>query len=247
MRVVVLSDHLERRETAARQAVRRAETASVQRPKGIFRRLWWWVTGRAKKLQAAREADIARLASEAARLTQGRGGEISFVEALGAQLDDHYVLLQGFTPPEPWRSGGDIDGLLIGPHGVTVIEVKTWKGFYRYSGHEWLFRKNRREEWETARKNPTEQALANLQRIRELLASISLGYVPVRVVIAVAADTMNVEVHPPVDVPLYLAYHPHARLDTVLGPRQESADLTNFQLDKLYTTLLGSAARRLKV
>jgi len=37
---------------------------------------------------------------------------------------------------------GDIDGLLIGPKGVVILEVKNYQGVFRISGPD-LYRRNR--------------------------------------------------------------------------------------------------------
>ena len=113
-----------------------------------------------------------------------------------------------------------------------MIEVKAWRGFYRYSGEDWLFRKSRRAVWEIARKNPTAQAVANTQRIQHVLEDAGFEHIRVSSAIAAAADTMNVEIIPPVSVPLYLAYLPGARRDTIIGKTGRQAELSLSQVEQ---------------
>jgi Nuclease-related domain len=244
MRVIVCSDHLQRREESYRQAAQELQEEPLPRPKGLWQRLVWLVTARRTLELAARNARVSEMESEANRFAQGRDGEDAFVRALTTQLDDRYVLLKGYRPPPPWQQGGDIDGLLVGPHGVSVIEVKAWRGFYRYSGEDWLFRKNRRAVWEVARKNPTAQATANTQRIEHVLEDADLGHIHVFASIAAATETMNVEIIPPVRVPLYLAYLPGARLDAIIGPSGRAVALSLSQVEQVLAVLMPPATIR---
>jgi hypothetical protein len=244
MRVIICSDHLERREASYRQAAQELSDEPLPRPRGLWQRIIWRLTARRAVETAARKARVSEMEAEADRFAQGRDGEDAFVEALATQLDDRYTLLKGYRPPPPWQQGGDIDGLLVGPHGVSVIEVKAWRGFYRYSGDDWLFRKNRHAVWEIARKNPTAQAVANTQRIQHVLEDAGLSQIRVFSAIAAAADTMNVEIIPPVSVPLYLAYLPGARLDAIIGPTGRQAALSLSQLDEVFSVLMPRASVR---
>jgi nuclease-like protein len=245
MRVIICSDHLQRREESYRQAAHDLQDEPPPRPKGLWQRIVWLLTARKTVEMAARRARVNEMEAEADRFAQGRVGEDSFVQALSTQLDDRYVLLKGYRPPPPWHQGGDIDGLLVGPHGVSVIEVKAWRGFYRYSGEDWLFRKNRRAVWEVARKNPTAQAAANTQRIQHVLEDAGFEHIRVFSAIAAATDTMNVEVIPPISVPLYLAYLPGARLDTIIGPTGRQAELSLSQVERALAILMPPASVRL--
>ena len=57
--------------------------------------------------------------------------------------------------------------------------------------------------------------------------------------------TMNVEIIPPVSVPLYLAYLPGARLDAIIGPTGRQAELSLSQVEKALTILMPPASARL--
>jgi hypothetical protein len=246
MRVIICSDHLLRREESYRQAALDLQDEPPPRPKGLWQRIVWLLTSRKSVEMSARRARVSEMEAEADRFAQGRVGEDAFAQALSTQLDDRYVLLKGYRPPPPWNHGGDIDGLLVGPHGVSVIEVKAWRGFYRYSGEDWLFRKNRRAVWEVARKNPTAQAVANTQRIRHVLEDAGFERIRVFSAIAAAADTMNVEVIAPVTVPLYLAYLPGARLEAIIGPTGRQAELSLSQVEQALAILMPPASARLR-
>jgi hypothetical protein len=63
---------------------------------------------------------------------RGTDGEIAVVRIFGEKLDDSYTYICNYSNPN--FRGGDIDGVLIGPKGVFVIEVKNWRGSFRVSG-----------------------------------------------------------------------------------------------------------------
>src|SRR5262249_12248041 len=240
------SDHLQRREESYRQAAQDLQDEPPPHPKGLWQRLVWLVTARKAMEMAARRARVSEMEAEANRFAQGRVGGDSVGRALAAALADPYVLLEGYRPQPPWQQGGDIDGLLVGPHGISVIEVKAWRGFYRYSGEDWLYRKNRRAVWEVARKNPTAQAIANTQRIQHVLEDAGFEHIRVFSAIAAATDTINVEVIAPVSVPLYLAYLPGARLDAIIGPTGRHAELSLSQVEQALSVLMPPASARVR-
>jgi hypothetical protein len=78
-----------------------------------------------------------------------------------------------------------------------------------------------------------------------VLEDAGCGQIRVFSAIAAAADTMNVEVIPPVSVPLYLAYSPGARLDAIIGPTGRQAALSLSQVEQALAILMPPASARL--
>jgi hypothetical protein len=113
---------------------------------------------------------------------------------------------------------GDIDAVLVGPHGVTTFEVKAWRGYFRVSGDAWYVREGPHAGWHLADKNPSFQALENAKRLTDVLADARLGAVPVRPVVAVAGTRMYVEIEPPLAVAVFFATQPQRNLAGELGP-----------------------------
>ncbi|HKV83584.1 MAG TPA: nuclease-related domain-containing protein, partial [Ktedonobacterales bacterium] len=67
---------------------------------------------------------------------KGSNGEDILAETLADRFGDEYTLLRNYTPPAPSAIGGDIDAVLLGPHGVIVFEVKAWTGEYLATGRD---------------------------------------------------------------------------------------------------------------
>lgn len=73
--------------------------------------------------QDAAANDVERLQRQAQGLRQGEEGEATLARELGAALDDDWLLLQGYLTKQ-----GEADGVLVGPTGVWMIEVKNQRG-----------------------------------------------------------------------------------------------------------------------
>lgn len=131
---------------------------------------------------------------EADRWARGREGEDLVAAVLSARLDDCYVLLRNYTPPWSYAAGGDIDAVLLGPHGVTVFEIKVWRGEYLCQGEEWWWRPHANAGWQEAIGNPVRQALTNAERIRGVLRKAGMRGVHVQPMVAVANEEMRVEI-----------------------------------------------------
>jgi hypothetical protein len=72
MRVIVCSDHLQRREESYRQAAQELQAEPLPRPKGLWQRLVWLVTARRTLELAARNARVSEMESEARTLLCAR-------------------------------------------------------------------------------------------------------------------------------------------------------------------------------
>jgi len=71
---------------------------------------------------------------------KGKRGEDEVAAMLKENLDDNYTCVENYMIPN--ARIGDIDGLLIGPKGVVILEVKNYQGVFRISGPD-LYRRNR--------------------------------------------------------------------------------------------------------
>jgi hypothetical protein len=75
-----------------------------------------------------------RAQSEFDRLRAGEKGEEKLVELLGNELDDDWVLFNGYRNDQ-----GEIDGTLVGPGGIWCIEVKFYNARLRIDGPRWWY------------------------------------------------------------------------------------------------------------
>ncbi len=244
MWVVDCSNYLYERVAANEWAAQHAMQAAQQRPqapRGLWRGIWWRLTGGPARdrvrLQAASVVAAQEAAQEAELYRRGLQGEQALIWFLGQRLDNRYLLLRNYTPPSPFRTGGDIDGVLMGPHGVTVFEVKAWRGVFRCDGEEWLFLPRDRSAWERGRKNPIEQARYAADRVKGTLALAGLRDVRVQPVLVVADPRMRVEI---VGTPAIAIYQPF-KDPTWLGLEPVGHEYTYDELDTIYKALIGRA------
>lgn len=234
MQVRAMSDYLEQQEHLRRERAYQIAHMPVRKPRGIVRRLLWRLRGQAKVESNRRDRQARAIWDDASKYAKGRVGEDALVMALAPLLNDHYLLVRNYTPPR-YRQGGDIDAVLIGPHGVVVFEVKAWRGLYRYSHDEWMFRPHTHAAWEPTRKNPTWQASQNQERVRRTLSDAGLGHIPVRALLVVADPEMHVTVEAPLRVPLLFLHSRPLRLDFVL---KATPTVAATDLERVYTALV---------
>lgn len=240
MWVVDCSNYLYERIAVNEWAARHSLLESQQRPqapKGWWRGIWWWLTGGPARERARLQAASVAAAQEAELYRRGLQGEQALIWFLGQRLDNRYLLLRNYTPPPPFRTGGDIDGVLMGPHGVTVFEVKAWRGVFRCDGEEWLFLPRDRSAWEPGRKNPIEQARYAASRVKGTLALAGLPDMPVQPVIVVADPRMRVEI---VGNPALAIYQPF-KDPAWLNLEPQGREYSHAELDAIYKALIGKA------
>ncbi len=233
MWVVDCSNYLYQRVAANEWAARQALTEPTRGPGGLWRNLWWRLSGGPRRAPAQRLAASVAAQREAETYRRGLQGEQALIWFLAPRLDNRYLLLRNYTPPPPWRTGGDIDGVLLGPQGVTVFEVKAWRGVYRCEGEDWLFLPRDRSAWEPARKNPTQPARFSAERVRGTLALAGLRDVPTQPVIVAADPRMRVEIIGQPSVAIYQPFKDTTWLD--LSPQGKSYSYD--ELDHIYKTL----------
>jgi hypothetical protein len=236
MRVVYCSEYLQRREADA--------YARVQKLRGEIA-----TPGLAERVRAAlgvpshamlqRQIALQEGIDTAARLTKGRAGEDLLVTTLARRLDDRYLLFAGY-PARTLGSHGDVDGILVGPHGITIYEVKAWNGVYTASDGEWRYHPTGDARWEPAHGNPNQQALRHAQGMKQLLRQHTVKQSIVYPTVAVASDRMHVEVAPPMSVSLIYLVSPRLTRNEILGTRSpaglgkaESEQIEQLLLERL--------------
>lgn len=249
--IILCSNYLAQQEYAHLVASHDANLASHQVFKrrrgclGLFMALvpgQWRVLRRERQQYRALRQLAYEHQMEADHWAVGRAGEEYVTSVLARRLDDRFVLLRNYTPPPPYHGGGDIDAVLLGPHGVTVFEVKALSGEFRCEGQEWFWRPSRGGAWQTAMVNPSKQALDNARRIRETLRLNGLGHMRVRPVVAVASPNMHVELVPPIAVYIFFAQRRNASLETVVGSvNGPHSGYSLPELQRIYSTLLSHA------
>ncbi len=75
-----------------------------------------------------------RAAGRAARFRAGARGEDALERALAAALRDDYTLYRNLHLP---GGGGDLDGVLLGPPGLILLENKAYRGEFVIFGDRW--------------------------------------------------------------------------------------------------------------
>lgn len=235
LRYIECSDYLRLQEEAHVHEARRVQSLPLA-PRGFWRALIWTLRGERARAQAARGLHIQDLLREAHFYRQGRAGEDVLRVSLARRCDQRFILLSGYTPPFPWHMGGDIDAVLVGPHGVTVFEAKAWNGQYHYAGDVWLYWNHFHSAWEPARGNPTIQAQANAERVTKTLQARGLSTVRVQPMVAITSPKMRVilDRQVPPKVYLYFACSPNATFDR----RERSPKLTESQVETIWQALL---------
>jgi tetratricopeptide (TPR) repeat protein len=235
MRFLVCSTYTTQKEAAAQQIAMHSATALNQRDAlSRLREAFFGPT----PTEQLHYQQMAAYEAEAGRWAKGRIGEELLFHTLGRVLDDRYLLLLDYPSPQ---KRGDIDGLLIGPQGITVYEVKAWTGTYWASQRGWLYlsRGRRKVGWVPARDgNPTQQVLHHADDLRRQLNQAGLAPVPVTPIIAIASDRMGVQADADHPVPLLTLWRPGASIVELLGRQEETSALTPALLQRLEALFL---------
>ena len=115
------------------------------------------------------------------RSSQGDEGEVRAIKAL-SELDERYTLVTNWVPV---ADKGDVDLALFGPHGILVLEVKTYAVGVKCEGDQWhIQRKN--GTWRPV-KSFSRQLAQNVKRVSKALNCPALG-------VLVFNDRANIQV-----------------------------------------------------
>lgn len=84
----------------------------------------------------------------------GIQGEDEVLKVLNESLSDDYYYIKNFLIPNTMI--GDIDGLIVCPKGIILLEIKNYKGRFRFSGQD-LFKKIKDNIYRLFGKSPVRQ------------------------------------------------------------------------------------------
>jgi len=110
---------------------------------------------------------LNRLNNQMQLYRKGQLGEERVLNVMYGVLDNKWWLFRNLELPG--RRLGDLDFVLVGPHGAWSFEVKAYSGEYRNVGERWEKRHGTR--WHSIRKSPTRQARRNAAELSQLLAT----------------------------------------------------------------------------
>ena len=102
-------------------------------------------------------------------------------------LDDRFDLVRNVSK----RQIGYVDAVLVGPPGVLVFRILDNEGSFANDGVNWLRIKPNNESV-PASINPTREAIADIQKVREFLDKHSLPAIPVYGVVVFVKDEQRV-------------------------------------------------------
>lgn len=98
---------------------------------------------------------------------KGQLGEERVINVMYSVLNNQWWVFRNVELPK--RRSGDLDLVLVGPHGVWCFEVKAYSGDYRNIGDSWEKRLGNR--WLPLTQNPSRQAKRNAANLSQLLAT----------------------------------------------------------------------------
>jgi hypothetical protein len=96
----------------------------------------------------------------------GKEGENKVLQILEESLDDNFTYITNYVIPN--TRIGDIDGLLIGPKGIVILEIKNYAGIFRISGED-MYRKLKGDVYRLYKKNPFEQIMKQKEYLDKFL------------------------------------------------------------------------------
>ena len=139
------------------------------------------------------------------------------VKLLGQYLDDRFTLVHHVRLPNRKNA---IDGVLIGPHGVTVLALASDVGRVRCLGNRWYVWNPRIKNFVGADRNPVKQAQTGRTAIEALLAGRGLGSViPVDCAVLVLQPSAQVEFMQPA-IPIWPSNKIAGLARTLAGQRE---------------------------
>jgi hypothetical protein len=153
VRIVELSNHpLVLRESAAAERAAQQASADAERAAALARvadlraqrrralragriGAWfglWLATGEARRQVPLPTLRYAAPSRDEAVASAGEHGEDRAARQLGELFGEDWTLIHGYRGP-----AGEVDFLLLGPHGLAAIEVKALNGRFRINGDVW--------------------------------------------------------------------------------------------------------------
>jgi len=125
---------------------------------------------------------LDKLSREALNFKYGKEGEETIFNMLCKTLDDNYVYIPNYNIPNAMI--GDIDGLLIGPKGIIILEIKNWAGDFRISGTD-AYKRLRGNIYKLYKKSPFKQTARQQKYLTKFLKEkgISTKITPIIVLV----------------------------------------------------------------
>jgi len=125
-------------------------------------------------------------------LRYGKQGEDEVKNILQETLDDNYTYIPNYIIPN--TRIGDIDGLLISPKGILVLEIKNYAGIFRISGSD-LYRKRSRDIFQLYYRNPFTQIKRQRDYLEKFLkeGGIDMRVMAIVVLVVGKIDTITGE------------------------------------------------------
>ncbi len=112
-------------------------------------------------------------------------------------FDDSYTLILG--PRLPIRDVARLDGLLVGPAGISVLTVRDWEGRYRVRGRSWEFHAGRGRGWIRCRTSPSYQAASLAEGVERWAAHAGVPHAPLRATVAFPLPRSRILLEQPED------------------------------------------------
>jgi hypothetical protein len=160
---------------------------------------------------------------------KGQRAEERILDALYHALDGSWWLFRNLDLPG--QKIGDIDFILVGKHGIRVLEVKSYGGEFRTVGDKWERRIARR--WLPTFTNPTRQAKRNAAALSHILSTHDIKQWVTPVVIWANPDaTLKIE-NPSIDI-----WHLYQISDSLSNLSNERT-ISDDQKTKIVETLKG--------
>jgi len=116
---------------------------------------------------------------------KGDLGEKKVLTYLKNHFDDDWFYINNFHIPNLQNPIGDIDGILIGPKGIFVLEIKNWAGYFTVSPEGLLYYSKNGQKWPCS-KNPTKQVENNAEILTEYLENkkeITIAPIPILIMV----------------------------------------------------------------
>lgn len=112
---------------------------------------------------------------------KGDAGETIVLERLKSVFDDNYLYIMNYS--NPGIIWGDIDGILLGPRGIFLLEVKNWQGYFSLFGIN-IYKRTSHDLY-TPLKSPIEQLGVNKEKLTQYLENKGLSIIPLPFVVLV--------------------------------------------------------------
>jgi hypothetical protein len=131
-----------------------------------------------------------------------RKGGREVEKRLGQYLDDRFTLVHGARLP---GRAGQVEAVLVGPHGVTALAFANDEGRVRCLGENWYIWSPKLNDFVDAGYSPAKQARADLAALQAYLAGRQLGAtVPADCAVIQANPRSQIESMQPA-VPIFMA------------------------------------------